>query len=305
MPSTRANSSIADSYQAWGSRDGSANRLRRPRIAIARGNRIGSDASSSGTSRTNGTNCRFLRNATAGHSSTSPRTASGSRARPAAPSVRRGCCRRARPAGRRSRAGTRPATCRGSARRAPCRRLRAAVAGQVGRQHAVVARQRRDQRQHRGVRGRQAVHEHDRRRVGRAGLEVERLDAVGVDRAGVGARVVLGIAGEQAVQLQGEREVAAHGQIAGEECLDAAAPAGHDVVEHRQGGAHGRRRRGGLPPRADVRPRSMSTVQVARPPAVNRIVAVVSASSGEYRPSSRLRSSGSRSLSGTLSSLHQ
>ena len=37
----------------------------------------------------------------------------------------------------------------------------------------------------------------------------------------------------------------------------------------------------GVPTRAEARPRSMSTVHVARPPAVNSIVAVVSASSGE------------------------
>ena len=112
-------------------------------------------------------------------------------------------------------------------------RVGTAVSGQVGGEHPIALRQGRDQRQHRGVGRRQSVHQDHRRGVGRTRLEVERLDSAGTDRPRVGAGVVGRVAREQAVELQRQRQVAAHGERATEKGVDAAAASGHHVVEHR------------------------------------------------------------------------
>ena len=95
---TRTNSSMAASYQASGRRDGSANRLRSPRIAIRRGMRTGSAAISSGHDAHERHELAQLAERDRRAEQHQPaHVVRASSAPPRGRCGRRGCCRRARP----------------------------------------------------------------------------------------------------------------------------------------------------------------------------------------------------------------
>ena len=290
---TRTNSSTAASYQASGSRDGSANSAAQPAHRHPARYAHGSGGEPSRTRRTNGTSWRSLRKATAGQSSTRPRTSSGEfsaacsagppprllptstagllaglaqeRGQPVA-EVARAVRGVASPRCRRGRAGR--ARARGSASTAPG--------------SAAASRRWWRRRPCTSTTG-GASH--------RPGLEVERLDAAGPHRRGCRC-------GVSSVASPGNRPSSCSASARLPRTVRSPArnastplrcPDDH-VAQHRQRRAHGRASGfAGPPRRAWLRPRSISTVQLAIPPAVNRIVAVVSASSGEYMPRSRSR----------------
>jgi hypothetical protein len=114
------------------------------------------------------------------------------------------------------------------------------VAGEVG-----------QDREHRGVGGAEPVQQQDRRRVGRSRLQVGGADAHGEDLLGPrelgrpwAARDV--VLGEQPVELQRQRQVAPHREVAGQEGHGPGLLAAHHRGERGERALdHERRRRGG------------------------------------------------------------
>jgi len=121
-------------------------------------------------------------------------------------------------------------------------RLARPVPWQVGRDHPVVLRQLDQRRQERSVGGAEPVHEHDRRRVPWPGFEVCGADACRQAHPGSRMAVRQSAVVEDAVELQGNGEVAANRQLPAQESLRARAATADHVAQDIQRGRDSRRR---------------------------------------------------------------